>query len=345
LCALVFLMTVRHRVMPASADPYDVPVIVLGVSAFALAMLTALAGNYFFGWPFVSSGVWAATILLSVAMTVLLVVGKGWQIVPVGHDTPEDVAIHGQLLLAMVMIFMALLVFVALAVAASTRLGQVATLAVCMGMFVLGAIHPWLFGYWQQDVLAARVLGWGVAKLTYFFQVDALSKDVAIPLGYVAMSAAYCALYTAGALMIGMALFEGRQLEAQGGSASMPGAVALLAWSGRAAAIAAGIVALVMLSLPQFHSLVGLAQAGMVGIAGALGWMLFSAFGTGRKWAYWTTWTLAALVAIAAAVAVALPGQLGVGPVFQRGAAATALAVAVVVNLVMVMPKTRSHFR
>ncbi|NLW85431.1 MAG: ABC transporter permease subunit, partial [Planctomycetes bacterium] len=42
LCSLVFLMTIRHRVMPAASDPYDIPVIVLGVSAFVLAIVVAL---------------------------------------------------------------------------------------------------------------------------------------------------------------------------------------------------------------------------------------------------------------------------------------------------------------
>jgi len=346
LSSLVFLMTIRHRVMPAASDPYDVPVLALGLSAFGLAMLTALMGNYFFGWPFVSAGVWSATALLSVAMAALSFIGKGWKIVPLGYDTADKVAISGQLLIAIALIFMAVAVLVAVAVAASTRLGQVMTLVVCCALFFLGSVHPWLFGYWQKDVIAARVLGWAVAKLTYFFQIDAISTDTPIPASYVGMAALYCLLYVAGVLCVGMALFEKRPLEAQGGASTMPGAVSLLAWGGRAAAIGAGIIALVMVSLPRFHSLAGLATAAGVGLAAAGCWAVWSAFGTGGKWAYGIAWVLAVLVASAAGAAIAVPQRLGIDlAAHAKVVSIAALAVATVAMVILVMPKTRRHFR
>ena len=39
LCSVVFLLTVRHKVMQTVRDEFDVPVIVFGVTAFALAMV------------------------------------------------------------------------------------------------------------------------------------------------------------------------------------------------------------------------------------------------------------------------------------------------------------------
>jgi len=346
LCSLAFLMTVRHRVMPATADPYDVPVIVLGTTAFVLTVLIALAGNYFFGWPFVSAGVWSGLTLFTIAMAALSFIGKEWKIVPLGHDTPEKLAIHGQLLIAMVLIFMAVLVFVAIAVAASTRLGQVMTLGVCGGVFFLGTVHPWLFGYWQEKVPTARVLGWTIAKLTYFFQIDALSKDTPIPVSYVGATALYCALYIGAVLCVAVALFEKRQLEAQASSSTMPGAVALLAWAGRAAAIAAGIAALVMVSLPRFHSLTGLATVAAIAVTAATTWIIWAGFASGGKWAYWLVWVLAA-GSLLGAVALALAGdRFGMalsGPA-RVIAIATALAAGAVV-LILLFPKTRHHFR
>jgi len=346
LCSLAFLMTVRHRVMPASADPYDVPVIVIGTGALVLAFLIALSGNYFFGWPFVSAGVWSALSLFTIGMILLSFVGKEWKIVPLGHDTSDKLAIHGQLLIAMVLIFMAVLVFVAIAVAASTRLGQVMTLVVCCAMFFLGSVHPYLFGYWQDSVPAARVLGWTVAKLTYFFQIDALSKDTAIPLSYVGATAIYCALYVAAVLCVGIALFERRQLEAQASSSTMPGAVSLLAWTGRAASVGVGVVACVMVSLPRFHSLGALAGIAGMAIASVVAWMVWAAFAGGGKWAYWLVLTIAVTGALAG-TAIAVFGDR-IGPAWSGPAQVTAIAVALLSASVLVIlgfPTTRHHFK
>ncbi|MCD6304623.1 MAG: ABC transporter permease subunit, partial [Planctomycetes bacterium] len=62
LCSLVFLMTVRHHVVPARSNPVDWPVIVIGFSAFALVVLVAAMGNLWFGWQFTSASVWAGVV-------------------------------------------------------------------------------------------------------------------------------------------------------------------------------------------------------------------------------------------------------------------------------------------
>jgi len=346
LCCLVFLMTVRHRVMPATSDPYDMPVITIGSLALGLTVLTALLGNYFFGWPFVSAGIWSGLGLLSVAMAILSFVGKEWQIVPFGYDTPEQVAISGQLLIGVALMFMSVTIFVAVAIAASTRFGQVMTLAICFALLVGGTIHAWLFGRWQDNVLTAKLLGWTVANLTYFFQIDAMSKNVSIPLSYVALAAVYCALYTAGVLCIGIAMFERRELQAQGSSATMPGAVALVAWTGRAAAIAVGIAALVMVSLPRYHSLAGLGIVAAMVAAAGLGWLIWSRFGAGDKWAYWLAWLIAVLGVLIPALVLTWPERLGLDE--AGGGRVISLATAAaggVVILILLLPKTRHHFK
>ncbi|MDP7162743.1 MAG: ABC transporter permease subunit, partial [Phycisphaerae bacterium] len=68
LCSLVFLLTVRHKVTPSAADQLDWPVIVLGASAFVLAILVAAVGNLVFAWTFTAAVVWSAAILLSAAV-------------------------------------------------------------------------------------------------------------------------------------------------------------------------------------------------------------------------------------------------------------------------------------
>ena len=345
LCGLVFLLTVRHRVMPAAGDPYDWPVIVLGLSAFGLSILVALAGNFFFGWSFVSAGFWSCLVLMSAVMGVLTFLGKGWQIVPPGHDTPENLAIHAQLIVGMVLIFLAVLVFVAVAIAAGTRLGQVMTLLVCSGVFFVGAMHPYLFGYWADRVPAARLLGWIAPNLTYFFPLDALVRDQIIPLSYVAVAAAYCALYVGAVLTIGMGLFQRRQLEAQTSSATLPGPVALLGWAGRTVSAAGAIVALVLLSVRGFHTPRAIAAiAGL--LAGAvLNWMLWFGFSKGRRWAYRLAALLAASALAGLTATIVLPAftQVALPKPASVGCAVGDIAAALVV-LVLLLPRTRRHF-
>ncbi len=346
--AIAFLMTVRHGVVPARIDPYDWPVIVLGISALALAMLIAMAGNYFFKWAFASAAVWSVLILFTLAMAVLSFVGKEWSIVPLGYDTPENVAIHFPLLMGIVLILMAVTIFVAVAVTASTRLGQVMTLLICCAVFVIGAMHPYLFGYWTKEgYLAARVAGAITPNLTYFFAVDALmKKEPNIPIGYVASAGGYCALYVGGLLAMGMALFQRRQLEAEGTAATLPGAVTLLSWAGRAGALAIALVSMVMVTLAKFHTLQGAGLIAGLFAAAGINWLLWSHFATGKRWAYWLTVVLGTATLAGLAGAVIFPARFGIqlnAPERVLTVASAALAAAVMI--ILLMPKTRRHFK
>ena len=340
LCSLVFLMTVRHRVMPTVRNPYDWPVIVLGLSALGLAVLVALAGNLMYDWTFTSASIWALTVLLSVSMTVIAFVGKGWRIVSFGHDIP------GQLLVAMVLMLMAVVVFAAIAVAASTRLGQVMTLLVCFGIFFLGSMYRTLFGPDTRDIFIARVLGAVLPNLTAFYMLDAMTLDKAVPATYFLTALGYCVLYSAAVLALGIAMFQTRPLETQGSSASMPALVGVLAWVGRAGAVACGIAGAVMLSISKYHTLGGLTTAGALLAAAAAGWVLWGFFGRGVRWVYWLV--LAGDVAAGAMSTAIAIGVWDLGSVEDpRGLttrAAGGAAVSLCVLLILILPRTRRHF-
>ena len=341
LCALVFLMVVRHQVRTAVTDPFDWPVIVLGCSAMGAATLVALAGNLMFAWTFTSAGVWSATVLMSAAMGIITFVGKGWQIVPFGHDIPV------QLLVGMALMLLAVTVFVAVAVAASTRLGQVMTLLVCCGVFFLGSMHRALFPPQTRHIVVLRVLGAVLPNLADFYPLDALTQDKAIPGVYVALAGAYCALYVAGALAVGIAMFQTRTLEAQGPSATMPAMVAVLAWTGRIAALGLGIAGGVMLSVPRFHTLSGLAAIAAMLVAAAAGWIIWGLFGRGARWAYWLVLGVT-VAAVARQVAVLAGGEAlerARLPAEHTGHLVLGTVVAAAVLLVLILPGTRRHFR
>ena len=341
LCSLVFLMTVRHGVMPTVRNPFDWPVIVLGLSALGLTILVAVAGNLMFNWTFTSASIWALTVLLSVSMAVIAFVGKGWQRVDFGQDIP------GQLLVAMALMLMAVVVFAAISVAASTRLGQVMTLLVCFGVFFLGSMYRTLFGPDTQDIFIAKVLGAVVPNLTAFYMLDAVSLDKAIPAAYFATALGYCVLYSAAMLTLGIALFQTRPLETQDASASMPALVGILAGLGRIGAMWCGIYGAVMLSLSTFHTPGGFTTAGGLLVAAAVGWVFWGLFGRGVRWTYWLVLALYA-IGFASNIAIAFGGVgvLGLGESLRYHTmyAVGIAAVSFCVLLILILPRTRRHF-
>ena len=439
LASIVFLLTVRHKVQTTVNDPADMPVIVLGLTGFALAVLAAVAGNIFFGWHFVSSTVIGMVVSLTLAMGIVTFVGKDWKLVPAGYDVAphsfpgmvlvqldryermegfrEFVESHGyrtekaepyrrlitvvhpsdksfeqavreleaqpgvvdagiaadppaitrQLLVAMLLMLLAVVTLCAVAVAASTRLGQVLTLVVVLAVAVIGSMYAWFFGEQSNQVVMVWVLGLLVPKLNYFYAIDALSMETYIPPGYLGEAALYGGLYVIGALALGIALFYRRSLEAEGGSASMPGPVGLLAWTGRLAAIALGalgIEAIASITVAQlvdsFDPLVYNALAGIVtsppshiaaiGLsvvllltAGGL-WLLWGFFSRGSRWAWWTAVAIVATPAGYMLVRLLSPAASGLPQAVQTNRLVLGLIITLVILAAMVLPSTRRHF-
>lgn len=138
---LVFLMlAIRHGVMSTTSEVLDKPVLVLGLGSVALAM--ALAGwcNYFYGWSFPQSVILLLLPLILIAYFVVLFLGKDW-----GLQHPV-LSIKPQVTIACLCLLLAILVLTAVATAASTRFGQVMTIVICLGVFVLALLSNHLFG-------------------------------------------------------------------------------------------------------------------------------------------------------------------------------------------------------
>lgn len=420
LCAIAYLMAVRHGVMSAAADPYDMPVITLGLGSIVLAMIIGMAGNYVFGWHMSSTAIWSSLVLLTLSMGILTVVGKGWTSVPPGYDRPAKVTagqvkvqlqdgidrdkfkrsaslrgfefntlepaantmtlrhapnlsgdeavaaawklegvvdagivvnapvINAQLLIGVVLMYMAVLVLTAIAVAVSTRLGQVPTLLVVFLVFVAGSMQPMIAAK-AKDLPALYLLAWAVPNLTYFYALDAFSMGKTIPLNVVAQYGGYCLCYMAGALFVGLALFQTRQLESQETTSSLPGLVGVLAWVGRVAALALAVAAIAVLSLlltPGGESLTNaLIGIGML-LAGAATWLLWGHFGRGKRWSYF-------VVAAVTLAELALAAMVYFVPSLREQFAASAgrvylviaTAAAIVTAIILAMPGTRRHFR
>jgi len=113
------------------------------------------------------------------------------------------------------LVLFALIVVAALAVTASTRLGPVWTfviciIAVCAGLtadyFLVEGADP--ANYWEWKGIAYRL----IPNFQFFWMIDALSEDRIIPWSYVTRAAAYAAAFATAFLLLGMALFETREV-------------------------------------------------------------------------------------------------------------------------------------
>lgn len=140
LMTLFLMFGLRHGVLSTAADDPDQPVILFSVGAVLLSIVIASVGNYLYGWTFSQTTVTLLVPLSLLGYLGVLLLGKKWNVQPIGTDFKP------QLLLACASLTMALLVLTAIATAASTRLGQVMTITVCAGVFVLGLLSNFFIG-------------------------------------------------------------------------------------------------------------------------------------------------------------------------------------------------------
>jgi len=142
---LHLLYAIHHGVLSTAADTAHVPVLVFGVGAFAVSLLIASLGNFWYGWSFPQTFVLWLLPLSVIAYVLMLPFEADWRIKP-----PEEI-IPDQVLLACAGVMLALLVMSAVATAASTRLGQVMTMVVTLGVFSLGLLSDHFLGRHVYD--------------------------------------------------------------------------------------------------------------------------------------------------------------------------------------------------
>jgi len=202
----IFLLTVRHRVMQTATDPFDGPVLLFGAGAGVLATAGATLNNYLYRRPFVPGFVLSLGALIAIAWVSVLLVSKQWQI-----QSPS-IDLEPQILIGLFLIFQAVLVLTAVAVAASTRLGQVLTLMVCVLVFLLGLLNDYLFGRFAHTHTVAKVCYMVTPNLQLFWPADALTQGHPFTPGYVGLVSGYTVLYTGSLLALAVALFQQREV-------------------------------------------------------------------------------------------------------------------------------------
>jgi ABC-type transport system involved in multi-copper enzyme maturation permease subunit len=186
----------------------DLPAI--GIFGGGVALAYALAGfsNFFLRRPFMSDAVMAFVIMATIAVFVV------FQFTNQMRSLGEQGHVDWRLVPAGILILFALWILAAIALACSTRLDTIPTLAICSAFFLLGLMSDYFFGRraeagsWWASALYTVVPNW-----QFFWLADALDMGKStFQWGYVGKAFVYVVGYAGAALAFATALFEEREL-------------------------------------------------------------------------------------------------------------------------------------
>ena len=189
-----------------SADTFS-----FGIYCFGGLLASYVIGgflNYFLQVRFVFTTVIALVALTTSMFAIIL----STEAATTGASA-DPRTVDWRLIQASVLLFFAVLILTALALACSTRLELLPTLAVCSGVLFIGLMSDWLFlekteeGIWWASLLYTVIPNW-----QNFWLADVLSGKETIPLAYLGQAFLYLLGYTGATLMVALWLFEDREL-------------------------------------------------------------------------------------------------------------------------------------
>jgi ABC-type transport system involved in multi-copper enzyme maturation permease subunit len=182
----------------------------LGIFSGGIVLAYGLGGfsNFFLRRPFVSDAVFAMVLFCTLAAFVVFqFTNQQESLGTTGH-------VNWNLLPAAILILFALWIVAAIALACSTRLDTIPTLAICSAIFLLGLMSDYFFGNraehgeWWASTLYSVIPNWQL-----FWLADAIETGKnTFQWGYVGKALAYAIFYACAALAAGAALFDEREL-------------------------------------------------------------------------------------------------------------------------------------
>lgn len=210
---LIFLLTVRHRVLQTAMDPLDGPVLAFGLTAGLGSIAWAALANYWYRCVFTSTLAVSLAGLMALAWLLVMLIDKDWAFQSITAEfAPDGALLGGQMLYALAMILEAVLLLTAIAVTVSTRLKQVMTMTVCFGAFLVGLVSDYLATQYAGDFAWASVVQVVVPNLQLLWPTDALAQGNTISPGYLAWVSVYTTVYTTAVLCLAVILFQKREV-------------------------------------------------------------------------------------------------------------------------------------
>jgi len=131
------------------------------------------AGNYMYNWNFASAFTMALAILATLAYVVALMLSHDWHFQSISTEFVSEKSQLGHVLIGILMVYQAVMILTAIAVACSTRLGWVLTLLICIGVSFLGLVAESLLGEFVHNpdmgayTQPVGYILWGLAKIVY----------------------------------------------------------------------------------------------------------------------------------------------------------------------------------
>jgi ABC-2 type transport system permease protein len=186
----------------------DLPAI--GIFGGGILLAYALAGfsNFFLRRPFVCDAVFALLIFTTLAVFIVFQFTRQMQ------SLGTQATVNWNLLPAGILILFALWILAAVALACSTRLDTIPTLAICSAIFLVGLMSDYFFGIraqagdWWASALYSVIPNWQL-----FWLADAIETGRnTFQWSYVGKAFTYAVCYAGAALAVGTALFEEREL-------------------------------------------------------------------------------------------------------------------------------------
>lgn len=174
------------------------------VAAYAIGGFS----NFFLRRPFVSDAFFAMLGTLTLAAYIIVAFTKQ------EASLNQAAAVDWRLVPAAVLVLFALWILASLALACSTRVDVLPTLAICSAIFLLGIMSDYLFGLhaekgsWWGSVLYTVTPNW---QLFWLADVLDTGKNT-FPWGYVGKAFGYVVGYVGAALCLATVLFEDREL-------------------------------------------------------------------------------------------------------------------------------------
>jgi len=206
ICTIALLMAIRHGVLETVSDTHDWTVLGSAGIAIGLTVVLTLFLNYIYGWRVSSTGVVLLALFATLSIAFLAFIDRNWKFNPANNGINAlDVA-------GAVLLLLAAIIIVALAVALSARFNIVVTLSACAGLFLLGLISDYAFGRFADRSIFAKIGRYLVPNLQVFWISDAIYEGSTVSPYYIMIVAFYALCYTAAILLIGIALFQRRQI-------------------------------------------------------------------------------------------------------------------------------------